>query len=233
MKEIIMLNKKVLILIMISVFLVLTGCTDQEEGLETEEFQENDEIVAIVNDEEIKRSEFDALLESKLMGYQQQGLDIESDEGVELKEQLRAETIDDLVNMRVLIQGAEKEGFEASSDQVEEQLQAIKQQFEVEEEFEEALVQNNITLEELEKQIADQIKMDQFTSEKVGEVTVSEEEMEEFYDEFSKNAEDVPEFEELLPQIEQQLTQEKTNEQMDVILQELKNESEIEILMNI
>lgn len=234
MKEIKMLNKKkVLIYIVVAVVFTLTGCADQGEGRGDQDLTENGGIVAIVNEEEIKLTEFETLLESKLMGYQQEGLDLNTPEGEQLLEQLRNETLDELINMTVLMQGAEKEGFEASLAQVEEQLQSIKQQFETEEQFEEALALNNISLDELEQQISDQIKMDQFISEKVGQVSVTEEEMRQFYDDFSKEAEDVPAYEELVPQIEQHLTQEKRNEKINTILEELKNQSEIEIIMNV
>jgi protein involved in sex pheromone biosynthesis len=234
MKEIKMFNKKkVFIYIIVAVVFSLVGCADQEQGQEDEGLQKNDEIVAIVNEEEIKRNEFETLLDSKLMGYQQQGLDLSSPEGEELLEQLRIETLDDLINMKVLIQGAEREGYEASSAQVDEQLQSIKQQFEDEAQFEEALALNSITLDELEQQISDQVKIDQYISEEVGQVSVTEEEMRQFYDDFSKDAEDVPDYEELAPQIEQHLTEEKRNEKISTFLEELKNQSEIEIIMNV
>jgi hypothetical protein len=222
--------KKTLILIAIGVLaLALSGC--METGEEQTGDGEAGEVVAVVNGEEILRKEYEASIKSVVEGYQQQGVDMDSKEGKELINQAKQGVLDELIQHKILVQDAEKQGYEASEKDVDEQLDQIKEQFSTDEEFEAALEQYQITLDGLKEQISTQIKVEQYTAKEVGEITVTEEELEAFYEEFSKQSDDPPAYEEAKPQIEQHLKQQRTEEELQKIVEKLKEESDIEILI--
>ena len=136
-----------------------------------------------------------------------------------------------MINRELLLQDVEKKGYQASPEQIEERLEMIKSQFPDEETFNEALKTNELTLKELNEIIADDLKIEQYIEKEIPTPEVTEEEMKDLYDQYSEQmGEGIPEFEQLKPQIEVQLQQEKQQQALDKILEDLKENSDIEII---
>ncbi len=207
----------------------LIGCGDA--GLESER---EEEAVAIVNGEAIPRNEFDELLEMRMGMYQVQ--DMDDAETAEMMDMLKQHTLDELIAQTVLMQRAEAAGMVADDEAVEEEYRLLKEQYD-DEEFQRALDAQNLTSESLKENIALQLAVHQYVDEKVEEeigkeaVEVSDDELKAFYEQYSMQMEDPPEFEEMKPQLEGMVQQEKMQEVTAEIVNQLVEESEIEILL--
>ena len=209
----------------------LIGCGDA--GLESER---EEEAVAIVNGEAIPRNEFDDLLEVRMEMYQMQMQDMDDEEAAEMMDMLKQHTLDELIAQTVLMQKAEAAGMIADEEAVEEEYRLLKEQY-GDEEFQRALDAQNLTPESLKENIAMQLAVHQFVNERVedeiGEdaIEVSNDELKAFYEQYSMQMDDPPEFEEMKPQLEGMVQQEKMQEVTAEIVNRLVEESDIEILL--
>lgn len=224
-----MMNRKILTSIFGIILVIgLVGCGSGQDTVE--ENGENENVVAIVNDQEITKAEFDTTYEQYKLTYAQQGLNIDEMEEDQVK-QIELEVVDQLVNSKLLIQAAEENNIEATEEEVKQSLEQIKGQFEKDEEFTAALEANKLTLEQLEKQIADELKVNQYISENIAEVTVEEEEIQAMYDKYKEQSEEVPSYEEVKAQLEQQIAKQKNDVEVSNLLEKLRDESDIEVLI--
>ena len=203
----------------------LVGCGSGQDTVESTE-----DVVAIVNDQDITKAEFDASYEQFKMTYAQQGMNIDDMEEDQVK-LIEQQVVDQLVNSQLLLQAAEKSNIEATEAEVQQSLEQIKGQFEKEEDFTAALETNKLTLAQLEKQIADELKVNQYISENVAEVAVEEEEIKAMYDQYKEQSEEVPSYEEVKAQIEQEIAQQKNDAEVGKLVKKLRDESEIEVLI--
>lgn len=220
-----MLLKKTLlsVIAMIAIF-ALAGCG--------EDLAISEDAVAIVNGQEIKNHEFETALEQSKALYSQQGIDLESADQ-ELVTQVHEQILNEIINQKLLLQDAEKKGYQASQETTKEKLDQITSQFPDEDQLNEALEQNKLTLEDLEEEISQQDIIEQYTASEVGDVDVSEQEIRDFYDQYKQQAseEELPDFQDIEPIIKEQLTMQKKQEQVSEIVERLKSESEIKILL--
>ncbi|CAM4385244.1 peptidylprolyl isomerase [Paenibacillus tarimensis] len=97
--------------------------------------------------------------------------------------------LDNMISEELIRQDLEGAGVTASEDEINAELDKIKQNFPTEEDFQLALEQNNLTLEALKKQIETQVKIDNMLSAKV---QVTDAQVEEHF-EANKSSYDLPE----------------------------------------
>ncbi|WP_096199653.1 SurA N-terminal domain-containing protein [Bacillus sp. FJAT-45350] len=247
--------KKVIMTITASALVVgLAACGGDEQGseategteLETEEVVEVSgeantdalpEVIATVNGEEIMKTNFEQQLEATKMQYQMQGYDFEeAEDGAEMLGMIQQQVVDNLITQTVLLQMVNDKGFEAEESEVDAELEQIMAQAQIgtKEELEMALEQDQLTLAEFREQLAAQVKVDKYFATISSEITVTEEEIEENYNamkEMYEGEEEVPEFDELRAQIEDSLINERANQEISQLLEEIKAESDIEILI--
>ncbi|MBU8907457.1 SurA N-terminal domain-containing protein [Desertibacillus haloalkaliphilus] len=201
---------------------------EQASDLNTEDLPET---IATVNGEDITNEIYQAQIQQFMMVYQMQGLDLEAqDEDGQMTQMIHQQALDSLIADRLLVQAANEQGIEVDEEEVETQLNQVTAQFETEEELNEALEQENITMDELREDITNQLKRLQFEEEIAGDVTVSEEEIRDAYDELvAAHGDEVPEFDEYQPQLEQQIKDERSHERIAAYVDELREEGEVEI----
>ena len=211
----------------------VNGESQQEIG---ENLDDNDPMV-VVNGEEILKSEFLAEFETtKQMVTAQYGIDIESEENQALIPQLQQQTIQNMISQEALAQEAENQGLEVSEEEIEDSIEQLKEQFGGEEGYDEALAQENLTEEELK----DMLRQEQLTTTLIennvsyDSINVTEEELTNYYEQYKAQMEgqeqEAPAFEEIEEQLKQQLEQQKRQEVDQAYIQEIINESNIEIL---
>lgn len=146
----------------------------------TSENGNSDDVVAIVNEVEITRSVFEQQLEAQMRQYQAQGMQIDDDQRSEIEEQL----LDQLIARELILQDGRDRGIAPSDEDVAAQLEQIRAQFPSEEAFEEALAQQNLTIEEIESDIAEQMVIEEILQGDVlRDTDIGEEAAREFYDE--------------------------------------------------
>ncbi|MCR6110614.1 SurA N-terminal domain-containing protein [Bacillus sp. A301a_S52] len=186
-----------------------------------------DEPIAIVNGEEIPMEELQMQMSQYEMLLAQQGLDPEDEENVAMIQELQQDILDLLVNQELLNQEADAQNIEVSDEQVEEELDQMREQFEEEEEFEQALEMQNYTLEQLEDDIRQMKRVQELqTMAHLDEdlYEVSEDEAREYYEEIVMNNPQIGEFEDIQEDIENEL-------KLDLYLDDLREQAEIEILI--
>lgn len=195
--------------------------------------------VATVNGEPLDLAAYTQQLEQTKAAYkQQQGLDLDAEENKEALKQVKQMLLDEMITHTLLLQQAEKEGIQLTEDDIQEQLTLIKSRFSDQAQFEDALEASGLTLEDLEKDISDLLMIDQYLAQAIPEeITVSEEEVSSYYDYYKEQIEQtqagetVPELEEIKPQIEVFLKEQKSLQAKNDFLETLKSDSKIEILI--
>ncbi|WP_226658631.1 SurA N-terminal domain-containing protein [Pseudalkalibacillus hwajinpoensis] len=234
--------RKYLSLLLIVGVLLLAACSNNNEATNEEAASEDsatmetqkeleamkveeDKVVATVNDKEIKGKDYNSMLVQTQLRYTMSG---EDPSDSEVAKSIEQEVMDNLIGQELLLQKAKEEGFKASDKEVETELEQIKAQFDGEDELKKALEGQGMTLEQLESQYADIVVVDKFVKEKIGTPDVSEKEVQAFYDEqFSKDAENPPSFDEMKDRIKDYLVEKKTQEKVQEMKAELMKKAEV------
>jgi hypothetical protein len=221
-----------------------TEKTNQEQTEQTAEMEEmqkkleeqhvdKETTVAVVNDEDIKGEAYNTLLSQTQMSYQQMGQDPTSEE---LAPKLKESTIDSLVGQTLLLQEADKKGYKATDDEIQKEIDSLKASYEDEPQFEEILESNGLTMDELESEVANNIKYTAFIENELTVEDVTDEDVKAYYDQYaeqssgSEEAESqMPEYEEVKDQIKQELERQKTQEVLASEVEKLKENASIEV----
>ncbi|WP_169891228.1 SurA N-terminal domain-containing protein [Litchfieldia alkalitelluris] len=222
-------QKKSFLVICLMLVLVLASCGNKEEATDNSSDSQN-EAVASVNGIQISETDFLASMEQSKLTYAQQGIDVES-LGDEEKKLLEEQALEQLINMELLVQAADDQQIAISDEEIEENLQEIRAQFETEDAFTEALETNNLTEEKLKEQLVKDLKINQFITENIDqtEATATDEEIQEMYDMYAEQSEEeMPALEEVRDQIEMTIVEQKQNEAVLALIEKLKQDSEIE-----
>lgn len=218
------MKKTMLAVITIMLMLTMWACSNDDETAE------NDKAVAIVNGTEITEDELNRYVEQYKTVYANLGVDFESEEGKKMIEELQTEVLNGLIDQQIIIQAAQKEGYSADPAEVEKMVEDFTAQFESKEKMKETLDALNMTEEDLEKEIEQSIIYNQYVEDQIGEVEVTEEELEEAYAAHEKETGEELD-EEMKQTISNQLVMQKEQEAFQKLVERLKQESEIEILL--
>ncbi|MGM0499453.1 MAG: SurA N-terminal domain-containing protein [Bacillota bacterium] len=247
--------KKILLsLILITVLMVPTTVMAQDMEINGEqpadsslaENMNSNSTVAEVNGEKITQEELNQQanvnqLLQQLSQVDQQLVKIltESKAGNNVLEEYQKEQLDSIIDNVLLKQQAAEEGISLSSQEKEEiyknQKQAILDQNKMDEEqFVSALEQQGYENEkEYKNEFLNnpQLKINKLIDEEIAaDIEVSESEIKEAYEEnkevFAKGKDNVS-FEELKPELEQMLKQQKKGEQVEEYLSNLREDAEI------
>lgn len=200
------------------------------------------EVVADVNGEEITREEFVDAYESQFqqMAAQSQATGQEVDQ-----DQLKQQTAEGMVGNVLLIQAATEAGIDPSTAEVNATLEELAAGNGVAtvEEFLTVLEEQGFTEEEARAAVSGQLKVDQFITQEAGIEEPTEQELRALYDSLatqqagggaesgaeSGGGPGLPAFEEVKPQLTQQLTQQQESEAVDGILERLRADADITI----
>ncbi len=236
------MSSKVLLLIKgLVLILLLMGCGNERESgtidsndLDELTYEESiPEVVAVVNGEEIKKDVFTSYFEQMKMNYEMQGYNFEEDEeSIQVIQVIEEQVMNQLVSQTLLLQSAKNYGFNASEEEINNYLADIIAQFGSEEEFNEILEIEQLSISELKEQITAQIILDNYIADVTTSLSVTQEELEENYEEMkSMFGDELPAFEEFKAELEQQILRQKADEHLDEVINTIKESSEIEILI--
>ena len=251
-----MFNKKCLIISLALFISILAACSNknesEENNNEAEEAQADGEnfelpepnlenipdVVAKVNGEEISKEEFEltytSMFQQIYMQSQMTGEEVDED-------QLKEQTIEEMVSQELLIQEADNAGIEASDDKVEETLQELVDNngMESKEQLLEALEEQGMDEQEVMNQLKTQVKVTQLIENETGDVEPTEEELQELYDEIVAQQEqmqeadgesvEVPNFEEMKPDLVGYVEEQKTAEAAQNLIEKLRDDADVEI----
>lgn len=189
------------------------------------------DVVATVNGDEVTKEEFTTAYEGTFqqMAMQSQATGQEVDQ-----EQLKTQTLDNLIGTKLLIQEADDRGIEASDEAIKattDELVATNQ-FTSPEELFTALEEKGITKEEATEQIRQQVRLDALLAEESGDTAPTEEELKAAYEEAKASGAaaqggEIPPFEEVKPQLEQQVTQQKQSDAALALVEKLRESADV------
>lgn len=210
---------------------VLGACNKENKE---EAIQDNGDLVAKVNGQGVSKSDFESMLERMKATYTQQGIDVEELDEQMIK-QMESQVLDQLINAELLSQLATKAGIEVQEENVNKQLEAIKANFESVEKYQEALDKNELTEAGLLDRIREDLRITQFLENNVGQVKVTDEEIKKAYDEYKSamvsQKQEVQTLEDFKMQLEAQILAKKKQEKITNIIEKLKLDNDIEILI--
>jgi peptidyl-prolyl cis-trans isomerase SurA len=194
--------------------------------------KEIDDMVAIVNGEEIAKEKFDLYYEQMKANYAMMGLNME-DADEEMVEMLQQQVLNDMINTTIILQQAKKDNITIDDETIAAEIDSIKESFTNEEEFEQALTAANITLDDLKNDITNSLLLNKYLEANIDQesITVTDEELQQLYELYYGEAEDAPDFEEVKAGLKLQVMQEKSNQLLSALIEELRADSEIEILL--
>ncbi|MED1606880.1 SurA N-terminal domain-containing protein [Cytobacillus kochii] len=195
-----------------------------------EQMVEDDSTVAVVNDEKILGVDYNLTLSTLQGQMQQMGQDPTTKE---TSEQMKTQVIDSLVGQALILQEADKKGIKASEEDINEQFEQTKGQFEDEKAFAAALEQSKLDEKELKAQIADSIQFNQYVEKEVPTGEVSEDEIKKAYEEVKTQSEgadqEVPKLEDVKEQIKASIQQQKQQEVLAQHVDDLKEKGKVDI----
>jgi len=163
-----------LALIMAGLIFALKGCQEDKE----------EKIVGEVNGDAITQKQFDQHYKLVVNYYEQVYGKIDENKDKELIKSLKDSTFDDLVVQKLVWQEAQKRGLEVDQQQVEEDLEYIREQRNKQEEngYQKFLDENGFDEEFLKQEWKTQNLFYQLRDEVTRDVTVTEEECQEYYE---------------------------------------------------
>lgn len=232
------MNKKAMLLLIFSfIFLFLVACgnnddqEDAKESTETNETEEREPLefsdeelvdeespVLRVNGEEISGTKYNQIYRQiKTMMYQF-GQDT-SDENL-IKEQV----MDILVDQEIVNQEAAEKGITVTEKEADEELDKVKEQ--AGEQFATILEQYEMSEDEFKAQLVEELLTSKYVSQEIDE-GITDEEIEEYYNQMKEENEEIPELEEIKEDIVSLLQSEK----LQTRIEEIKENAEIEELI--
>ena len=187
------------------------------------------EVIAMVNGEELTRSEFNRIRQQVLQQFQQQGMDLNDPETIA---QVDAQATDTLVNTELIRQAAIAAGATASEEAIENRFAQIVEQVGGQEVLEENLTQLGITEESLRADVEQEIIIDSYLEANVDtdDIDVTDQEIDDFYDQAGGAEAGLPPLEEVRMQIEQQLLAQRQNELISELIETLREGADIELM---
>lgn len=194
------------------------------------------EVVAEVNGEEIMREDFVEAYEQQFqqaaLQSQQSGSEVDQDD-------LKTQLAESLVSNLLLVQAADDAGITVEDSDVDANIEelATSQGAASTEEFLSALEDQGFTQDRVRDEVEQQLKVERYVAEEGGVSEPSDDELRALYDELSSQqaggedaaAASIPPFDDVKPQLEQQLQQESESEAVDGLLEDLRADADITI----
>jgi hypothetical protein len=201
-----------------------------------EGFGPNDAI-ARVNGTAITRTEYDQQYRQTMAVLNSMGGGEQLNDPM-FATQLRESLVNDLVNAELLYQAAVAAGIEVSEEEVEAEYQATVMQVGGAEALATQLAVIGLNEASLRTLIRRQMVIEGHLDEELDfrNVAISESEIRQFYDDFvgggnMPEGAEAPSLEDVSPQIEQQLAQERSTELVENYLVQLRESAEVEVLI--
>ncbi|WP_209121290.1 SurA N-terminal domain-containing protein [Alkalihalobacillus sp. BA299] len=192
-------------------------------------------VVAEVNGKEILREEFEQAYVGQLtqvaMQSKMYGEEVNQDQ---LKEQI----VDSMVGQELLIQEADRAGYNASEKDIDETLDGLLAQYGLDskEEFMVALEEQGMDKDEVMSQLQTQVKVDKLLASESGDIEPTDKELEELYDQIKAQQEqmggeeaEVPSFAEIKSDLVEHVKKQKTAEAAQALIEKLRAGADITI----
>ncbi|TDL43014.1 SurA N-terminal domain-containing protein [Kocuria rosea] len=195
------------------------------------------EVVATVNGEDIGKDEFTRVYENQ---FQQATLQAQMSGQEPDQDALKKSAVESMVGTELLIQEAQQQEIEATEAQIGDALAAAAESNQVsEDEFLAALEEQGTDRDEVTAQLKQQVEVETVVEKEIGTFSATGEELQAAYDEAkaqheqmpaeSSEASEMPSYEEVKPQLKQQVVQEKEGTATQELVEELHADSDVEV----
>ncbi|MCG1010293.1 SurA N-terminal domain-containing protein [Salinicoccus sp. ID82-1] len=214
------------------------GSTEEGAGQQMEmpepDLEDVPDVVATVNGEEITKDEFEQVYTAQ---FQQAAMQAQMT-GQEMDQaQMKQQIAEGMVSQELLKQEAEDRGIEATDEEIDAAIDDLVERngLESREALFTALEEQGLTEEEARAELQSGLNQDQLISEEIGEIEVTEEELQTLYDDTVQQQEEagseqeLPPFEELKPDLESHLKQQKEAEATQNYASELRENADVTI----
>jgi len=190
----------------------------------------NGGTVATFDGGKVSRPELDRAVSRVVASPQGATLDLEDPQ---TRSDLEKKIADELVTQKLLVKEAVDHDINVEQSEIDTRYQEILDQVGGEEALRSQLATAGFTLDELKSDLHDQIAIQRLIEQSVRAdgMTISDEEVQNFYGQISQNSTSTPPLEDIRPQVEDYLKQQKIGQAADQYVADLKAESEIEILL--
>ncbi|HET7615495.1 MAG TPA: SurA N-terminal domain-containing protein [Bacillales bacterium] len=246
-----MIRKLTLFLVMTMMVFSLAACggsnsgksshkTDKEQKAKvsqpaapkTKGLVDDGKTVAVVNGEKVKGKEYNPILKQiqqvNLMAQaRQKGKQKMSK--AEVYKKSKQQALDSLIGQTLVIQDADKKGYKPSQNKVDNKLADLQKQYGGEKKFKKALSQQKMTVDQLKKNIALQMEWKTYVDHEIGNLKVTDKEIQTYYEQYKASAKKPQKLSKVKPQIEAQLKQQKQQQAIAKIVDQLKKKSKIDI----
>ncbi|AQU78792.1 MULTISPECIES: SurA N-terminal domain-containing protein [Planococcus] len=211
--------------------------TDQESAEQPEmpepDLKDIPDVVAEVNGEKIDKKEFESTYTGQ---FQQMAMQAQMS-GQEVDQtQLKEQVAESLVAQELLVQETKNQKLSATEEQINTALEELAQQngLKSSDELLTALEEQGVSKEEVMTQVESQVKIDQLVASETGEIKLTDKELQTYYDEAKaqqeeSGGEEIPAFEEVKPQIEEQMKAQKESEATQALIAKLREKAEVTI----
>ncbi|MFA1821872.1 SurA N-terminal domain-containing protein [Virgibacillus oceani] len=222
------MKKLLIVSFVLGLSIILAACgNDEDESQEApeeiafadEERVDPDTLVATVNGDEIKGDRYNPIYTQVKMQMAQFGEDVSD------LDYLVEQTLNVLVEQQLINQDAEEVGIEVTEEEVQGEFDELKEQNE--DQLAVVLEEFDLTETEFKTQLRDDLITTAYIESEL-DIEVTEEEIEEFYEQLTEENGEIGELEELEESIRTQLANQKTSEQLPGKVEELREEAEIE-----
>lgn len=145
--------------------------------------------VAKVNGENISVDDFNKRLDKTKKNYEQQGLDFNSEQGKQMLDSLKKQTVEDMITERLILQEAKKQNLAVDDNKVQSEIQNIKNTFKSadgkpdEAKYQEVLKSEGLTEEDLKVYLKTNLTAEALYNKVSGDITVSDADVQKYYDE--------------------------------------------------
>jgi FKBP-type peptidyl-prolyl cis-trans isomerase (trigger factor) len=189
----------------------------------------NGKTVAVVNGSKITGKDYNAAYQSVAQQVYMTALQQGNSSNSQLADQAKQQTLTTLVGETLILQDAKSKGYTASSNQIKSKYDAMAKQYGGNSKLQALLKKQNLTTDDLKQNISKQIVFNTYVSKQIGTPKVSDKEIQQFYDQYSKGQKNVPKLSQVKSQIKQQLIQQKQNQQLKGIIAQLKKQGNVNI----
>ncbi|MGM8216047.1 SurA N-terminal domain-containing protein [Bacillaceae bacterium W0354] len=204
---------------------------DEESALSFEELDVD--VVATVNGEDISKDELIQNEQYLVDQYEMMGMPIAGSEG-----QIRETALNQLINTKLVVQNAIDEGLVPSDEEIEEEYQSLidelKSYYETDD-VSEVFEQFDTNEEEVKSDIRTDLITNKFLEANLKVEEVSDEELQQAYDDYVAQMEQAEQEAESLENVrellKQQLTDQKQSDAQRELIDRLRENSEIEVLI--
>ncbi len=203
----------------------MEDATTEKVTVTEEELVEEDMVVAVVNDVEITGKTYNTVYTQTKELLNEQGQDVDDQELVKEK------ALTALVSQEVLAQDTAEKGIEVEEEEIDTYIEDAKEQFDSEKAFEKELAKMNYTSATFRDQVTSQLRQQKYLEQEFGDIEVSEDDIQAYYDSVAEQNDDIPNFNDVRDNIEAQLANTQLRDKLNDRIEQLKDDADIETMI--